>query len=82
MPSGRRNSEPIPLPNASGSPHTVPLSGSGVGGDTPGILVSPGYQYASVENDIFLTKEQTHEKFRAIRELSQIFSELAGEKAS
>jgi len=35
-----------------------------------GILVSPGYEYASVENDIFLTKEQTHEKFKAIRELA------------
>lgn len=32
-----------------------------------GILVSPGYEYASVERDIFLTREQTHEKFRAIR---------------
>lgn len=32
-----------------------------------GILVSPGYEYQSVKNDIFLNREQTHEKFRAIR---------------
>lgn len=32
-----------------------------------GILISPGYEYESVEADIFLTKEQIHEKFRAIR---------------
>jgi hypothetical protein len=36
-----------------------------------GILISPGYEYASVGNDIFLTKEQTHEKFRAIRNFSR-----------
>ena len=36
-----------------------------------GILVSPGYDYESVENDIFLTKEQTHEKFKAIRDLAR-----------
>jgi hopanoid biosynthesis associated radical SAM protein HpnH len=36
-----------------------------------GILISPGYEYASVGNDIFLTKEQTHEKFRAIRDFSR-----------
>jgi hopanoid biosynthesis associated radical SAM protein HpnH len=36
-----------------------------------GILVSPGYEYASVEqHDIFLSKEQTHDKFRAIRDLA------------
>jgi hopanoid biosynthesis associated radical SAM protein HpnH len=35
-----------------------------------GILVSPGYEYESVEHDIFLTKEQIHEKFRAIRDFS------------
>jgi hopanoid biosynthesis associated radical SAM protein HpnH len=39
-----------------------------VGAD--GILVSPGYEYASVENDIFLDREQIHEKFRAIRALA------------
>jgi len=35
-----------------------------------GILISPGYEYESVEKDIFLTKEQIHEKFRAIRAFS------------
>jgi hopanoid biosynthesis associated radical SAM protein HpnH len=35
-----------------------------------GILVSPGYEYSSVGRDIFLTKEQIHEKFRAIRDFS------------
>lgn len=35
-----------------------------------GILISPGYEYESVDNDIFLTREQIHEKFRAIREFS------------
>ncbi|MCG8366913.1 MAG: DUF3463 domain-containing protein, partial [Pseudanabaenales cyanobacterium] len=32
-----------------------------------GILISPGYEYESVERDLFLIKEQIHEKFRAIR---------------
>jgi len=36
-----------------------------------GILISPGYEYASVENEIFLNKEQTHVKFKAIRELAR-----------
>lgn len=36
-----------------------------------GILVSPGYQYESVDKDVFLTKDQIHEKFRAIREFSR-----------
>lgn len=35
-----------------------------------GILLSPGYEYESVERDIFLMKEQIHEKFRAIRDFS------------
>lgn len=35
-----------------------------------GILISPGYEYQSVESDVFLTKEQIHEKFRAIRDFS------------
>ncbi len=35
-----------------------------------GILISPGYEYESVESDIFLTKDQIHDKFRAIREFS------------
>ena len=35
-----------------------------------GILVSPGYEYESVEQDVFLTKDQIHEKFGKIREFS------------
>ncbi len=35
-----------------------------------GILISPGYEYESVEKDIFLTKDQIHEKFRSIRDFS------------
>ncbi len=35
-----------------------------------GILISPGYEYASVEQDIFLNKEQIHEKFKSIRDFS------------
>jgi hopanoid biosynthesis associated radical SAM protein HpnH len=35
-----------------------------------GILISPGYEYESVEGDVFLTRDQIHEKFRAIREFS------------
>jgi len=38
--------------------------------EADGILLSPGYEYESVEADIFLTKEQIHEKFRAIRAFS------------
>ena len=35
-----------------------------------GILVSPGYEYESVEGDVFLTMDQIHEKFGQIREFS------------
>jgi hopanoid biosynthesis associated radical SAM protein HpnH len=35
-----------------------------------GILISPGYQYASVERDIFLTRRDTEEKFRRILQIS------------
>ena len=35
-----------------------------------GILISPGYEYESVERNIFLTKDQIHEKFQAIRDFS------------
>ncbi len=35
-----------------------------------GILISPGYEYASVEQDIFLNKDQIHDKFRQIRQFS------------
>jgi hopanoid biosynthesis associated radical SAM protein HpnH len=36
-----------------------------------GILISPGYEYESVERDIFLTRDEIHSKFRAIREFSR-----------
>lgn len=35
-----------------------------------GILISPGYEYESVVKDVFLTKDQIHEKFREIRTFS------------
>ena len=35
-----------------------------------GVLLSPGYEYESVDADIFLTRELIHEKFRAIREFA------------
>ncbi len=35
-----------------------------------GIMISPGYEYESVEANVFLTKEQIHEKFRAIRDFA------------
>lgn len=37
---------------------------------TKGIMISPGYEYESVEHDVFLTKEQIHEKFAEIRKFS------------
>ncbi|MGC8666580.1 MAG: adenosyl-hopene transferase HpnH [Chthonomonadales bacterium] len=33
---------------------------------TDGILISPGYEYESVEEDVFLTREQMHAKFQQI----------------
>jgi hopanoid biosynthesis associated radical SAM protein HpnH len=36
-----------------------------------GILVSPGYQYESVEADVFLTRDETQRKFRRILELAR-----------
>ncbi len=36
-----------------------------------GILISPGYEYQSVERDIFLTRDQIHEKFQHIREFAR-----------
>ncbi len=32
-----------------------------------GILISPGYEYESVKADVFLTLDQIHEKFKAIK---------------
>ncbi|MGH2587725.1 MAG: adenosyl-hopene transferase HpnH [Dehalococcoidia bacterium] len=36
-----------------------------------GMLVSPGYQYKSVEADIFLTRQDIQDKFRRVLELSR-----------
>ena len=36
-----------------------------------GILLSPGYQYESVERDMFLTRKDTQEKFEKVLELSK-----------
>jgi hopanoid biosynthesis associated radical SAM protein HpnH len=36
-----------------------------------GILISPGYEFESVEKDIFLRQDQIHEKFRRIRQLAK-----------
>lgn len=35
-----------------------------------GLLIAPGYHYESVQNDVFMTQEQIHEKFKRVRELS------------
>lgn len=35
-----------------------------------GILISPGYHYESVDRDIFLTRDEIHNKFKAIRNFS------------
>jgi len=34
-----------------------------------GILISPGYHYESVENDVFMTQEQIHEKFKRVKDM-------------
>lgn len=36
-----------------------------------GMLISPGYQYESVQSDIFLTRRDTEEKFKRVLELSK-----------
>ena len=38
-----------------------------------GMLISPGYQYESVESDMFLTRKDTEEKFKRVLELSKQF---------
>jgi len=38
-----------------------------------GFLVSPGYHYEAVQDDIFMTREEIHEKFKAIYQLSKKF---------
>jgi hopanoid biosynthesis associated radical SAM protein HpnH len=41
--------------------------------DIDGLLLSPGYHYASVDNDIFLTRQEIQRKFLRIIELSKRF---------
>lgn len=41
--------------------------------DVDGMLISPGYQYESVERDIFLTRKDIEEKFRRVVEFSDRF---------
>lgn len=36
-----------------------------------GMLVSPGYEYSSVQRDVFLNRQETEEKFRRVLELSK-----------
>ena len=36
-----------------------------------GMLISPGYQYESVDHDIFLTRDDIHRKFQRVLELSK-----------
>ena len=42
---------------------------AGLGVD--GMLVAPGYQYESVERDMFLTRDETHRKFKEILAFSR-----------
>jgi hopanoid biosynthesis associated radical SAM protein HpnH len=44
---------------------------TGLGVD--GLLVSPGYQYQSVDADIFLTRQEVQRKFRRIMELAKTY---------
>lgn len=39
--------------------------------DVDGMLISPGYQYASVEADIFMKRQDIHRKFGRVMELSK-----------
>lgn len=36
-----------------------------------GMMISPGYQYESVQSDIFLTRQDTEEKFKRVLEISK-----------
>ncbi len=38
-----------------------------------GMMVSPGYQYESVESDIFMTRKDTENKFKRVLELSKTY---------
>jgi hopanoid biosynthesis associated radical SAM protein HpnH len=42
-----------------------------MGLDVDGMLISPGYQYASVESDIFLKQQDIHRKFGQVMRLSK-----------
>lgn len=44
-----------------------------MGLNVDGMLISPGYQYASVEHDIFLKREDIHRKFGRVMELSKTY---------
>ena len=39
--------------------------------DIDGMLISPGYQYESVEEDIFMTRQDIHDKFQRVLEISK-----------
>lgn len=39
--------------------------------DVDGMLISPGYQYESVEEDIFMTRQDIYEKFQRVLEISK-----------
>ncbi len=38
---------------------------------TDGVLITPGYEYESVDRDIFLDRKETEEKFKKVLELSR-----------
>jgi hopanoid biosynthesis associated radical SAM protein HpnH len=40
---------------------------------TDGVLISPGYEYESVDRDIFLSRRETEAKFKRILELSKSY---------
>ena len=39
--------------------------------DVDGMLISPGYQYESVEEDIFMTRQDIYEKFQRVLDISK-----------
>jgi hopanoid biosynthesis associated radical SAM protein HpnH len=39
--------------------------------DIDGMMISPGYHYESVDRDIFLTRQDIHDKFKRVLELSR-----------
>lgn len=40
---------------------------------TDGVLITPGYEYESVDRDMFLDREETEEKFKRVLELSKSY---------